>query len=152
MVNDHFTPVLQAFGSSIGIEGLSLDECQSCTLSIDDHLVTLQLADESETLLVYAPVGMVDVKAPDTAQLMQLLEANCLGMGTGRLALGVQPVFGAIILSGQLPTRALEPVTLGRFIEFFAAMAEEWTDRLGRPQTSPEESSEVPGMPVGIRV
>ena len=152
MAQDYFTPVIQAFGSSIGIEGLALDEYQSCMLFVDDLTLNLQWKSESEALLVYAPVGMIDKDAPDTAQLIQLLEANCLGMDTGGLTLGLQPAFGTVVLSGQLPTHNLEPVVLERFINFFVEMAVEWADRLEQPQTGPKTPSEMPAMPAGIRV
>jgi hypothetical protein len=73
-------------------------------------------------------------------------------MGTGGLLLGVQPAFCAIILSGQLPTRNLEPVALERFIEFFTEVAEEWSARLGREQTTPETGAETFDVPEGLRV
>ncbi|MCL2029299.1 MAG: type III secretion system chaperone [Deltaproteobacteria bacterium] len=146
-MEDYFTPILEAFGASIGVEGLALDEHQSCTLAIDEVMLTMQWIEDSEVLLVYAPVGMIDNKVGDNRQLLQLLEANCLGQGTGGLTLGVQPEFGAIILSGQLPTQNLNPVGLERFMEFFTSMAEEWSRRLA--ETRPEEAPDTSGIPAG---
>ena len=147
MTQDSFTPVLQAFGASIGVEGLALDDHQSCTLAIDDVMLTVQWKQDSEVLLVYSPVGMIDKNAVNADLLLQLLEASCLGMGTGGLTLGVQPEFGAIVLSGQLPTQNLNPVALERFIEFFASTADEWSKRLA--ETQPEQAPDTPGIPAG---
>ena len=147
MTQDSFTPVLQAFGASIGVEGLALDDHQSCVLSIDDVMLTMQWMQDSETLLVYSPVGMIDKNAVTADLLLQLLEANCLGMGTGGLTLGAQPDFGAVVLSGRLPTHNLSPVVLERFIEFFASVADEWSKRLA--ETQPEQAPDTSDMPVG---
>ena len=147
MTQEYFTPIFQAFGASIGVEGLALDEQQSCILAIDDVLITMQWKQDSEVLLVYAPVGTIDNNVGDNRQLLQLLEANCLGMGTGGLTLGVQPEFGAIVLSGQFFTQNLNPVALERFIEFFASMADEWSKRLA--ETQPEQAPDPPGIPAG---
>jgi hypothetical protein len=152
MTQDFFAPILRAFGASIGVEGLALDEYQSCTLAIDDVMLTMQGANDAETLLVYAPVGMIDNNALDSGLLLQLLEANCLGKGTGGLILGLQPGFGAIILSGQLSTRNLSPVELERFIEFFVSTAEEWGKRLAETQSGPEQAPDISGMPAGIYI
>ena len=152
MEHDDFSPVLQAFGSSLGIEGLALDEYHSCTLGIDEMMLTMQWKSEAQTVLVYAPVGMIDKDAIDKNLLVQLLEANCLGMGTGGLTLGLQPGQGAIVLSGQLSTHNLEPVVLERFIEFFAGMADEWRERLAQAQNSGEMAPGEPDMPAGIRI
>lgn len=151
-MHDSVTPALKAFGLSIGIEGLTLDEDQSCTLIVDDLMFTLQWKSESQALLVYAPVGQIDMANPNTAQLLEILEANCLGMGTGGLALGLQPSFGAVVLSGQLPTRNLEPVVLEHYITFFVEMALEWTGRLKQAQNDGQNPAEASGMPPGIRV
>jgi hypothetical protein len=152
MTQDNFSPVLQAFGTSLGIEGLALDEYGSCTLSIDEVMLTMQWKSESQTLLVYAPVGMIDKNDLGKALLVELLEANCLGMGTGGLALGLHPALGAIVLSGQLPTHNLEPVALGRFIEFFVNMADEWRVRLAETPGSRETAPDTAAEPVGIRI
>ena len=149
MTNDDFSPVLQAFGSSLGIEGLALDEYQSCTLTINEVMLTLQWKRDSQTVLVYSPVGLIDKNALD--MLVQLLEANCLGLGTGGLALGLQPGLGAVILSGQLSTHNLGPVVLERFIEFFAAMADEWLSRLAETPGNRETTPDTVAMPAGIR-
>ncbi|MCL1889258.1 MAG: type III secretion system chaperone [Desulfovibrionaceae bacterium] len=155
MTRDDFSPVLQAFGSSLGIEGLALDEYQSCTLTIDEVMLAMQWKSEAQTVLIYAPVGMIDQDNLDKNLLVQLLEANCLGLGTGGLALGLQPGLGAIILSGQLSTHNLEPVVLERFIEFFTNMADEWKGRLAQTQAGLETAPDTPAapdMPVGIRI
>jgi hypothetical protein len=152
MTQDNFSPVLAAFGASLGLEGLALDEYQSCTLAIDEVMLTMQWKGDSQILLVYAPVGLIDQDAPDPGLLWQLLEANCLGRGTGGLVLGLEPGLGAVILSGQLPTHNLEPVVLERYIESFANMADEWRGRLAEAsagrETAPGNSAEPMGIPI----
>ena len=152
MAQDYFAPILQAFGSSIGLEGLALDEHQSCTLAMGDVLLTMQWMPDADSLLVYAPVGMITYGALDENLLVQLLEANCLGRGTGGLSLGLQPGFGAVILSGSLFANRLAPVVLERFIEFFTGTAEEWIRRLAEAQGGREKIPDAPGMPAGLRV
>jgi hypothetical protein len=155
MAPDSFPSVLKVFGSSLGIDGLALDEYGTCSLAIDEVLLSLRWASDSQTLLVYAPVGMIDLNTVDKNQLVELLEANCLGQGTGGLTLGLEPGFGAIVLSGQLSTHNLEPFVLERFIEFFCGLAEDWSRRLAQaPNGAPSGRPAVPespDMPVGIR-
>jgi hypothetical protein len=150
MAHDDFSPVLQAFGESLGVQGLALDDCQSCSLSIGETLLTMQWKADSGVLLVYAPVGLISKDAMDRHMLISLLEANCLGMGTGGLALGLHPGLGAVILSGQVPGHGLNPVALERFAEFFVAMAEEWRGRLAEAPGGHETVSRASAEPADL--
>jgi len=145
MTSGTFPNVLAAFGSSLGLEGLSLDEYQSCTLVIDTVMLTLQWKEEAESLLVYAPVGRLRAVDDPASLYRHFLEANCLGGGTGGLTLGVQAGLEAVILSGRLPTRGLEAEALDAYIRVFADQVEFWMADIRDFGATPTEQNGLSG-------
>lgn len=126
-----FASMLERFGASLGIEGLALDEYHSCMLAVRDVAFILQWGEAAQSVLIYASVGTLSHAEDEGALCRHLLEASCLGAGTGGFTLGVQPEMGTVILSGRMPGAALSEESLGRWVSAFVQQAEKWMGSLG---------------------
>lgn len=81
MLRDQFASVLKEFGSLV-MENLSLDETDNtATFTVDDDIIiNLNYLDESDTILLFSPVGAFgDLNAADAGQkALALLKLNDL--------------------------------------------------------------------------
>ena len=125
-----FTLILAEFGKGLGLEGLTLDDSSSCTLIVREVMFTMLWDEASQSLLVFAPIGSLRQTADEAALCRRMMEANCLGSGTGGLTLGVQPGLDAIILSGRIPGAALSAPALSRWIDVFTEQGVHWKQEL----------------------
>ena len=69
MLRDQFESVLAEFADAVKFY-IALDDDACATFAIDDEIIaTLQYLDESDTIVLFAPVGAFgDVKAPDAGE------------------------------------------------------------------------------------
>ncbi|MDL2279128.1 type III secretion system chaperone [Desulfovibrio sp. OttesenSCG-928-G11] len=126
MSSTQFSAILSSYGEAIGIEGLCLDEQACCMLELNGTLTTLMWHEGADTLIVYAPIGIVAEETDRALLYRELLEATAPGGETGGMAIGLDPELDLLTLSVALPGPALNAPMLCEFLDFFADRAACW--------------------------
>lgn len=85
MLRDQFEGVLAEFSDAVKLY-IALDDDSCATFAIDDEIIaTLQYLDESDTIVLFAPVGAFgDAKTPDAGEKALELLRLCEPCGAAR--------------------------------------------------------------------
>ncbi|MDL2279125.1 type III secretion system chaperone [Desulfovibrio sp. OttesenSCG-928-G11] len=134
MGSTQFSAILSSYGQAIGIEGLRLDGQDCCMLDLNGALTTLMWRKEADSLIVYAPIGIVAEETDKTLLYRDLLQATTPGGETKDMAIGLMPEMNLLTLSVTLPGAALSAPMLCRFLDFFADSALYWQESVARLQ------------------
>lgn len=140
--------VLAAFGDTVGLERLALDEAGMGALFIDETAVNLEVDEAESRLLLYAGLGVPE--GDPAATHIALLEANLFWQGTGGATLALQPETGVVLLVQALPTAGLDPVGFETALQTFVEVAETWERRLRQPAAPAGADEPVPGPLPGM--
>jgi len=117
--------MIEAFGRSIGIDDLRLDEAGQCRLKIDAVEVNLELQADAAQLVVYAELGRLP-EAGHAAIFARLLEANLFWHDTGGATLSIDRGHQQLLLARAVPLTS-DPLALSEIIERFVDVAEAWS-------------------------
>jgi len=147
---DQASAIVKALGDRLGLEGLELDEDDSCTLRFGEALeVTMQLDDDA--FVLSAEVGVAPAPA-EPAMLEALLEANLFWSGTGGATLSMDPSSRRVFLHERCLASALAPDRLETMLERFVNAAESWAAKVSEGGTGqdagPENDADMGGRPV----
>lgn len=120
---------LSAYARRHGLEGLSLTVGESLALEFEQGLkVHLDLEDEE--LLMYAPVGHVQVD--DMQGLEALMSANLMWRDTDGATLGLEPYSRSVVLARTWPLALLANAeAVQTRLDRFCHLASTWRQALG---------------------
>lgn len=150
--------LLSSFGASLGLPELSLDENGYCALVFDDVDVSIDFIEETQDLLVYSLLGILDqAQRGDPSILLPLLHANYFGMGAAGGQIGIDKESGAVSLSRAYPLQLLDLPGLTNSLQAFVSTAEYWKAWLGvldeeldEPSTTPVSLAYLPNTSPGM--
>ena len=129
-MSDHHAAqeLLGAFGRTIGLDDLGLDEDNYCALLIDDGLViNIEFDEQERQLVLYSLLGE---PAGDARSVYErLLQANYLGRECGGATFGLRPD-NSVVLSQSMAVPGLELKDLTARLERFINEVEAWTKQL----------------------
>ncbi|MGC4395468.1 type III secretion system chaperone [Hydrogenophaga sp. T2] len=132
--------VVAELGAAIGIPGLQLEQ-DSCTLSVDGTLVTLELDPAHNRLLVSSYLAEAEgLLKPGTGRA--LLEATLDGVidATG-MVFAVDKAEGRIVMVTALFLDDLSGEDLAAALSRFVARAQTWRARLDEPARSADAAA-----------
>ena len=122
---------------------LALNHDGMARLQLDDELlIDFEHDEASSRLLVYAAIGMLPAGAEREALMLELLEANLFGSGTGSCA----PAFDSAQSEFLLWFAAEEADSVAGLVpklENLAIQAEKWRDRLRQPGVKASDSASL---------
>ncbi|PTY06745.1 hypothetical protein DB346_00325 [Verrucomicrobia bacterium LW23] len=145
----NLSQLLAELGNHMGLSNLRLNERGVCRLVFDQKLsVTIELAQDGKTLILYSLAGKVPDKA-GASFLRMLLDASLFGRGTGGcISLAMESDDGEIYLQSLLPIDKLDGITLAGVLEDLVNSAENWHQRFETNDfPSFEDSPEAAGEP-----
>lgn len=127
---DAINQVLDAFGSSISLSGLALDDNLSCALCVDkEHTIQLTYKSELETLIFFTDIGTLG--GCDVEQTCNtLLKANASWNLMLGCVLAKKPKQSSIILLYPLPIINLTLTEFESTFEFFINQTKQWKNYL----------------------
>lgn len=142
--------LLNAFGITIGLDGLSLDDQGYCCLRFDDLDTHLQYDQESDHLVVFARLGKLEeeAKADGCAWMMA---ANLFWAGTNGATLALQPSVNLVFIQAKVLVQGLESERFQSWMEAFVGAADRWVGNLEKLNTgeSLAGDEEPPPTPPG---
>lgn len=121
--------LLKAFGQSIGMPDLKMDEENRCNLLFDDMAVSFELSEKQNSMYIYSQVAALTTDERDKVSAA-LLDANYVFRGTGGAAFGVEQETGSVVLIRE---ERLEGFQLSQFepiVETFVNLVEDWQQKL----------------------
>jgi len=119
--------LLSGFGASLGLPELSLDDSGHCALVFDEVAVNIDFIGETQDLLVYSLLGILDnAQRGDPTLLLPLLQANYFSIGTAGGQIGIDNESGAVSMSRAYPLRLLDLPALSASLQAFVSAAEYW--------------------------
>lgn len=136
-----FKDILEEFGQRLGIEGLRLDDHGHCALRFDAVHVHLQLLDDDERVVCYAPLGRLDADTQPT-MAWELLHAGYLFQQTGGASISRDRDTGQCLLSCLLEGAHITVNAFQARMTLLVNTAELWMHRLQSP--APSVPGELP--------
>ena len=124
--------ILASLGTAFGIDGLPEPREGRVEFAIDDKIGAAIIPASAEEVGADVLIAVLFLGYPDrddSAKLMELLEANYMGCGTGDGTLAVEPRSGALVLQRVFNL----PLDASDFVEAFGrllAAARYWQPRL----------------------
>ena len=126
MSADRADALIRALGHAVGIDDLSLDDGGTCTLSMDDVVLTLELDEGEDRLVLYTVLG--PLPAEGHAELFaRLLEGNLFWKGTHGATLALDRR-GARALLLRAVSLDAPPAGFPNLVERFMDAAEAWRE------------------------
>lgn len=152
-----YKKLITELGKNIGLDELKPDEDLYCCLGFDDKItVHFQYNQESETLMLFSQLGIID-EDKLAGVYPKLMKANVFWQGTGGSTLGVDDENNEVILSYQVALSLLDFTKFQELLEGFVNTAELWIDTIvainrGEISSSTKESDKkVTPPPPGMR-
>ena len=134
--------LLGAFGATIGIPDLRLDEAGCCALAFDEVVVNLEADPDGRQLFLYASVG--PVPSSDSSELYkQLLDGNLFWKDTGGATLGLDREGARVVLLQSLPAERISDPEFAAAVEQFVNAAEAWTRRIAEAAAEPPPAGDA---------
>ena len=126
MSEDRADALIRALGHAVGIDALSLDDGGTCTLSMDEVVLTLELDEGEDRLVLHAVLG--PLPADGQAELFaRLLEGNLFWKDTHGATLALDRRNARVLLLRAVPLDAA-PVGFPDIVERFVDCAEAWRE------------------------
>jgi len=149
--------IIAEFGQIIGLEGLSLDEGNCCTLQFDQIVVNIEYLPDSEEFYFYSRIGVVPAHEPTRLRVFtDLLESDCFFRRTSGGVLGVDMGREVIVYTNKIGVGGLSSAhVLGDYVQAFVNLAEEFGQRVQgiAADASPQDGDSPQAPPnAGIRV
>jgi hypothetical protein len=126
MSADRADALIRALGHAVGIDALSLDDGGTCTLSMDEVVLTLELDEREDRLVLHAALG--PLPADGQAELFaRLLEGNLFWKDTHGATLALDRRNARVLLLHAVPLDA-PPAGFPGIVERFVDCAEAWRE------------------------
>lgn len=120
-----YTELLKGFAARVGLAGLSSDDEGGCCVDIDGMSVTILELPQTQSVVLYGPVG--DLPVEGRAEFLGvLLQANYLGQGTSGATLSQEGESGPICLHQVLPLALTDVDSFFDAFEKFVNTLETW--------------------------
>ena len=136
-----FSSVLEHLAHMLQLPELPIDEDGSCSLLLDETMLTFRYEAETELFLVYSPIGMLP-EQDTAARAAELLAANAFYSGTAGFTLALHGSLA--LLQAALPVSALDAALLFKTVERFVHTREYWAERLAAPAQNGLETDATP--------
>jgi hypothetical protein len=148
--NAHFSALLAALGKTFGIPDLRPDDAASCTLSFDDHVVTLQQDANGRSFTVLTEVGKLPAES-SAARAQALLAGNLFWARTGGATLSLLEATRGVILARQFNLDHLDAHAFETALGEFLNAADAWRAELAAPEGQSTAAAEPTAFPMGLR-
>ena len=126
MSADRADALIRALGHAVGIDALALDDRGTCTLSMDDVVLTLELDEGEDRLVLHAVVG--PLPADGQAELFaRLLEGNLFWKDTHGATLALDRRDARVLLLRAVPLDSA-PAGFPGLVERVVDAAEAWRE------------------------
>src|SRR6516165_10233600 len=126
MSADRAGALIRALGHAVGIDALSLDDGGTCTLRFDETVLTLELDEGEDRLVLHAGLG--PLPAEGQAELLaRLLEGNLFWKDTHGATLALDRRNARVLLLRAVPLDA-PPAGFPGLVERFVDAAEAWRE------------------------
>ena len=126
MSADRADALIRALGHAVGIDALALDDGGTCTLSMDEVVLTLELDEGEDRLVLHAVLG--PLPADGQAELFaRLLEANLFWKDTHGATLALDRRNACVLLLRAVPLDS-PPAGFPSLVERFVDCAEAWRE------------------------
>jgi hypothetical protein len=126
MSEDRADALIRALGHAVGIDALCLDDGGTCTLRMDELLLTLELDEGEERLVLHSVLG--PLPADGQAELFaRLLEGNLFWKDTHGATLALDRRDAHVLLLHAVPLDS-PPAGFPGIVERFVDCAEAWRE------------------------
>lgn len=138
---------LAAFGETIGLDGLALDQRGLAILQLGEVLVNVELDEDRQFLLLTAALGRPRGDLGEA--YAHLLDANFCWQGTYGGTFSVERETGQVVLQRPLPLSSLELASFETALEEFVETSEAWSAQLAAGTTKAPSDAlrfDLPGL------
>ena len=120
--------ILEEFAAATGLESLSLDENNCCSIAIgEDTVLHLCFKPESGALMLSGAVGVLPEDEETESDVMRfLLVSNLYGLETDGATLSLEPEGGIVVLHRDWGPDEADGAALSREIQRFAELLHHW--------------------------
>ena len=130
---EKFEILLNEFGGVIGIESLTLNEKNGCTLSFDELIVNIQYVEEDNAFLLFSDLGKIP-EAKNSELYKALLTANFYRSQIINAAFSYCESTDSIVLILLQPIDNLASGQLDEIFQKFIDLVDAWTVRIKQEQ------------------
>lgn len=143
-VND----LLNQLGSIIGIEGLSLNDDNGCTLGFDSQVINLQYEADEQMLVLFSELGSVQ---PDQKAVIyeELLTANFYRKQMQDCCLSFCPATQCVVLIRYLSVDGLDFIFFETLLQSFIDIATAWAGKIENTGNADLDSNKPPSFSAG---
>ncbi|MCK5687159.1 type III secretion system chaperone [bacterium] len=141
---EKFERLLDKFGHVIGIEPLTLNEENGCTLSFDELIVNIQYVEDDNSFLLFSDLGKIP-ESKNHKLYKELLTANFYRSQLINAAFSYCESTDSIVLILLHPIDSLVSGQLDEIFQKFIDLVDAWTMRFKQEQskTKVPESKEA---------
>jgi hypothetical protein len=126
MSEDRADALIRALGHAVGIDALCLDDGGTCTLRMDELVLTLELDESEDRLVLHSVLGALP--ADGQAELFaRLLEGNLFWKDTHGATLALDRRNARVLLLRAVPLDS-PPAGFPNIVERFVDCAEAWRE------------------------
>jgi hypothetical protein len=130
-----FPLLIEELGERSGLDGLRLDEQDSCSVLFDDeHEIEFQWDRETGSVLIWCAVGALQDLSEDLSR--RLLTQSAFGAATDGAAFGIYEPLNAIVLWQRQPAGFTDLEDFMKVLERFIAQCAYWKQTIGQPEES----------------
>jgi hypothetical protein len=126
MSADRADTLIRALGHAVGIDALALDDGGTCTLSMDEMVLTLELDEGEDRLVLHAGLGWLPAEG-QAELLARLLEGNLFWKDTHGATLALDRREDRVLLLRAVPLDS-PPAGFPGLVERFVDGAEAWRE------------------------
>ena len=141
MSRENLETLLHRIGQRVGIPALGLDADGHCMVRIDEIELTIEFAEESDSVILSARCGALPVLGKDRL-LQDIADANFFWLGSGGGTLSTNSREGALYLQYRELSAQLDEQRLDELLQGVVLNAEYWGSRLAGAE--PEAPAAVP--------
>ena len=126
MSADRADALIRALGHAVGIDALALDDRGTCTLRFDETILTFELDEGEDRLVLHAGLGPLPAEGR-AERLARLLEGNLFWKDTQGATLALDRRDDRVLLLRAVPLDA-PPAGFPGLVERFVDAAEAWRE------------------------
>jgi hypothetical protein len=151
----HAEKLVTELGSKLGVPGMALDDADSCSLSLDDGVVTLRISYTEETDM-FDFSARLDGLAPKPVHMARALGLNFCWQANAGATFALDARSSRLTLNRRCPAAELDLPGFSTALEKLAGNAIAWTKILGDMKEEAESSAAQSDaaavrMPIGVR-
>ena len=142
MSHSNAATVLSQFGHKIGQPQIAFTDDRVCTLSFDNIVTHLELAEDGSVLSCYFWIADID-EARRAEVAIAIADANYLLARTHGATLGMNPLTGDLVLSAKIPDAILTLASFEQTLENLLELTQFWQEKIVSG-LSPEATEAAP--------